>query len=193
MPLPTIADCFRVAINYVEQASGHTATNILHVLGPTADEDDVFDSFNDHVANAMWETSSDGTNVVEVVITALDGTPDGRVYGPSALTGDWPTGSGSTDFNPQVCSLVKLATGATGRSGRGRIYLPWLQDALVSRGIITEASSDAQTAAWVTFANDLVTDNLALAVASYTNASAAQVLNLATESQSATQRRRNRQ
>lgn len=193
MPLPTIADCFRVAIDYSESGSLHTATNVIHVLGPSMDEDDVFDLLNDSVTDSLWEPCGDGINVDQVVVTKLDGTPDGRVFGPSSLTGDWATSAASNDFAPQACALIKLATGATGRSGRGRIYLPWLADELVTRGILDGTTVTNTTAAWVTFTNALVTGGAALAVASYTNSTAAQVLNLACESLSATQRRRNRQ
>ncbi len=193
MPLPTIADTFRCAIEYTNTGDSRTATNVMHFLAPGKTVSDVFAALNANISAAMWAPCSTGTRVDQVVITELDGTPDGIVFGPSALTNpDWPDGAGSSDYQPQVCALIKLATAATGRSGRGRIYLPWVEDAVSTRGLIDGTTTTPCTAAWVAFSNDMIADGVALAVASYVHASASQVLNLACMTATATQRKRNK-
>jgi len=192
MALPVIADTFRVAISYNLPARSLNAVNVVHFLAPGKDEDDVFDALNTNVADEMWYPTTDQAEIVQVVITALDGTPDGRVYGPSSLTGDWRDGGGTQDYNPQVAAIVKLATAATGRSGRGRIFLPWVSDGNSIGGAIDATAVTNTTSAWVDFANAMATGGVALAVASYKNETASQVLNLACEAISGTQRRRNR-
>lgn len=193
MPLPTITDCFRVAINYANVLNSMTATNVIHVLAPTFDEQDVFDALNANVSSAMWDPCTNALTTEEVVITKLDGTPDGRAFGIADLTGDWRQGAGGTQqFIPQMAAIVKLATGASGRSGRGRIFLPFVSEGQQVNGLIDATSQGNCTAAWVAFANDLVTASMALAVASYVHSTASQVLNLACESHSGTIRKRNK-
>lgn len=191
MPLPTITDCYRVAINYVVLARSLTATNVIHVLSPTGDEDDVMASIDSAATPQMWSPCTNQLLLDNVTITKLDGTPDGRVYPLSVLTAaNWPDNSGSLDYSPQVAALVKMQSGATGRSGRGRVFLPFVAESVVTGGQINETSTTPCTEAWVDLANALVADNRALAVASYKNAAASQVLNLACQTNTATQRKR---
>lgn len=195
MPLPTITDCYRVAIDWKHLVGGFTATNVIHVLAPLGDEDEVAEAVAVACNPNMWDTVTSSGEIDQLVVTKLDGTPDGRVYGRTALEGWNPTanalkGTAGGHTIVQVGALVKLATGATGRSGRGRVYLPWIGEAAQNSGFVETADKDLTTDGWVTFANDLVTNNMALCVASYKNSTAAQVLNLACEDKVATQRKR---
>jgi len=193
MPLPTIPDCFRIAIDWKED-HGFTATNVIHVLAPASDETAVatlvVSSFN---AN-MWNTVYTNAFIDEVVVTKLDGTPDGQVFGGVFVGAHAPVGgfngSGGSQSIPQGCALVKLATAATGRSGRGRVFLPWLGESSQDGGAILGVNQTNTTSGWVDFSNALVAGSMALAVASYKHSTASQVLNLACESRSATQRKR---
>jgi len=189
MPLPTIADTFRVAFEWTLQGGSRTATNVMHYLAPNKTESEVFNALQDNVTDDMWNTLPDIAQCLEVVVTKLDGTPDGRVFPTNLATGAW-AGSGGAQFIPQGCTLVKLATGATGRSGRGRIYLPWITEASQFSGLVDDLKRTAAQAAWIAFSNAMIADGIALAVASYKNDTAAQVLALTVESSIATQRRR---
>jgi hypothetical protein len=144
----------------------------------------------------MWNTVGGDGLIAELVVTKLDGTPDGFVYGRTALNTMGAaapdiSGGGSADYIPQACALIKETTGSSGRSGRGRVFLPWLGETENVNGAIAPTTRDDATAAWVAFANALVAGDMALAIASYTHSTAAQVLALFCESYSATQRRRN--
>lgn len=195
MPLPTIPDCYRVAIDWKHLVGGFTATNVIHVLAPTGDEDEVAEAVASSFNANMWDTVTSSGQIDQLVVTKLDGTPDGFVYGRAALEGWQPVanalkGTAGGHTIVQVGALVKLATGATGRSGRGRVYLPWIGEAAQNSGFVETVDRDLTTDGWVDFANALVALNQALCVASYKNSAAAQVLNLACEDKVATQRKR---
>lgn len=186
MPLPVITDCFRVALNW--QASGLRATNVMHFLAPTLDEDDVYGVLDSNMTSDLWALVETNASIFNVTITKLDGTPDGREY-INVPNAKWDGGLG-TGLSPQVCELVKLLTGATGKRGRGRIYLPWVADSVVDQGVINSGDQATNQADWITWANAMAADGVALAVASYVGGVANQVLAIQVESRTATQRKR---
>lgn len=189
MPLPTIANCFRVALNWV--GDGRTATNVIHILAPGADENDVGAAI-DAAANAnMWQCVGDLFGVTSLTITKLDGTPDSVVYPTTDVVTNW-SGSGGAQYIPQASALVKLLTGTGGRRGRGRVFLPMLSEGAQDAGQVDGTRVANTTTGWDDFANALVANSpsMALAVASYVGSSANQALAVFCESRSATQRRR---
>lgn len=195
MPLPVIEDVYRCAIDW-SNVDGRTATNVLHVDAPGANEAAVAAQLANSFTADMWNTVGGTGLIQQLTVTKLDGTPDGRFYGRQALIDMGATeltlaGGGSEAYIPQASALIKETTGATGRSGRGRVFLPWLGETESVNGAIAPNTRDAATAAWVAFANDLVAETMALVIASYTHSTASQVLALFCESYSATQRRRN--
>jgi hypothetical protein len=192
MPLPTIPGVFRCALNWTHDDTSNTATNVIHVHSLTADEQGVFDALDAAVDADQWGFSSNGAQIHEVVITKLDGTPDGVVF-PTNDSVDWQ-GGGGTDFIPQASALVKLTTAQTGRSGRGRVYLPWLVEGQQNGGVLDSTQRGITQSGWENFVNDLPgglgLGALGLVVASYKLESAAKVTAVLVETMSATQRKR---
>lgn len=193
MALPVIADTYRCAINYSNVNNSLKATNVIHVFRASSTEAGAFEALNGSVEGNMWSCCTTALVVDNVTITKLDGTPDGVVFSGADLTGNWPDGSGAQQFVPQACALVKLTTAATGRSGRGRVFLPFVQEGAMQDGQIVDANRTATNTAWGGFTNTMITSyNTALCVASYVHSSVSQVLNLGCERTIATQRKRNR-
>lgn len=192
MPLPIIDDCYRVALNWTGPI--YNATNVIHILSPTGDESDIFDALDANVSSLNFAPCSDAFSVSTVVITKLDGTPDGRVFPTAAGTpANWDGGTGG-EMVPQVAALIKLLSGASGRSGRGRIFLPFVAESAMTTGNIGSTPLGQLQTAWEDLANALVTNtpSMALAVASYKLESASQVLAVQAEEPIATIRRRNK-
>lgn len=192
MTLPTIADTYRVALNWGGPV--YNATNVIHILSPTGDESDIFDALDTNVSSLNFAPCCDAFNVETVVITKLDGTPDGVVFPTAAGTpANWDGGTGG-QMVPQVAALIKLLTGTSGRSGRGRIYLPFVAEGAMTTGQIDGTPLGQLQTAWEDLANALIanTPTMALAVASYLNETAAQVLAVQAEQPIATIRRRNK-
>lgn len=187
-PLPTIANTFRVALEW-EHAS-RSASNVMHFLAPGKDEGDVFAALDANVDSDMWATMCAPSRVSQVVVTKLDGTPDGRVFPTPPANANWEPSTANANIIPQCAALFRFSTEQTGRSGRGRCYLPFLREGAQFDGSIESAVHDIAQPAWITWANAMATDGVALAVASYKLASASQVLAIVMEYWTATQRRR---
>src|SRR5690349_16533856 len=193
MPLPTIADVYRVAIDYGNAANLLTATNVIHVRAPASDETAVFNALNARVTTEMWDPCTNQLTTNEVVVTKLDGTPDGIVFAGGSLSGEWRTDFGSDDFMPQGCALIKLSSSATGRSGRGRVYLPFISELKQSGGSVDPTSVTTCTSAWNDFIGNLgEMDGVFVCVASYLHSTSSDVVASRCESAIATQRRRNK-
>lgn len=189
MALPTIADCFRVALDWEESSGPHTAANVMHFSAPGKTESDVFTALDTHVTAAMWGTVAASGSVLEVVVTKLDGTPDGRVNPIVGHPAKW--GGGAGQMIPQAATIVKLVTAATGRSGRGRAFLPWLGEDKQNGGTIDPTTAGVTQTAWIAFANAMAADGVALGVASYLHSSWSQALAITVDPISGTVRRRN--
>lgn len=189
MPLPVIADHARVVWNWISDlGTSPSANNVMHVHAPGMTTLDIFNAIT-----ANWNQDLIApvysTGIVESFdITLLDGSPDADQF-PTGSGVDY-TGSGGTQAIVQGCTLIKLGTGGGGRSGRGRLYLPWIGEQSQDSGIVDPSTVTATTAAWVAFANDLIADDLTLAVASYTHSTARDVVVVNCEPTIATQRRR---
>jgi hypothetical protein len=187
MPLPVIADCARVVLDWTSNmAVSPTAHNVMHVDAPGKTTVDIKNSFVANLTNAMFATVFDGGELLQLSITLLDGSPDADVFDITAAA---IAGTGGAQGIPQSCALMKLGTGGGGRSGRGRLFLPWLAEDQQNNGQV--AGGAAVSAAWIAFANDLIADGMTIAVASYTHATMRDVITINMEDVAATQRRRN--
>jgi hypothetical protein len=178
-----------VTLNW-ETSSQH-AHNVMHFEAPTATEADVFAAFTAHRTTAMWAPVADVAVITSLDIIKLDGTSSSLSFDTGGGSG-WHSTAGSA-WLPQGSGIIKLATGLRGRSNRGRVYLPFLAESSQSSGFLDPGITTPTTAAWVTFANDMASDNAALGVASYKNATWHQAVNVICESATGTQRRRQRQ
>jgi len=186
MPLPTIADVFRVAFEWTGPQG--LATNVMHFRDTSGAEVDVYNNIAAAVSADMWALTSNSATIDEIVVTKLDGSPVGHIYSTGSGA-EWD-GSGGTDYIPQACALVKLNTLAGGRRGSGRVFLPWIAEGNQSGGIVNSTQQALVQAAWESFLADTSAAGSFLCVASYAGSTSSDVQTLKVENFIATQRRR---
>jgi hypothetical protein len=146
----------------------------------------------------MWSGATTSKAVENVNVTPLDGisaTSSFATGGPAK----W-TGSNSGDYVPQSPALVKLQTGVRGRDNRGRIFVPFIAEGVLSKGVIDAPTVAAMTGAWNNFLaalNALVAPgSWQLVVAAYdrrhlgAGAHATPVINCVAEAETGTMRKR---
>lgn len=130
MPLPIIADCYRVAVRG-HNSAGQICVNVLHFSKPGATSEASFRTALDAnlrniylaggvtgVGTSGWGTFGGGSSYVDdYTITKLDGVS-------ASLTIPMPiNGSASGDNLPPDTALVTtLRSSSRGRSKRGRTY-----------------------------------------------------------------------
>lgn len=189
--LPIIADTFRCALNW-KDATGQTAVNVIHIRTATSGHNagDVMAGLNSSVIVNQWLPVVNTCVVDHVAITKLDGTSATQVFLP-ATPAHW-TGGNPPDFSPASAGIITLRTAFRGRSKRGRIFLPFMSENIISAGGLNPTTAANVTAAWNTFEANMAAAAIpiGLVVASYKLAVAEDVAALACESVLATQRRR---
>ena len=92
-PLPTIADVFRVTLNWSNTVN-HTH-NVLHFKAPgktVADLEGILDS---HATNGMWGAMQSAWLVDSLDILPLDGTSGTSHFGSLTNDGRWSGSGGS--------------------------------------------------------------------------------------------------
>jgi hypothetical protein len=186
MPLPTIPDVFRCAVEWETSEPSH-AVNVLHVEAPGKTPADVFAQIDAGWTQDMIHLQSARGIVRRFAITPLDGSSAASIFptdGSSRYIGD----SGG-QYIPQAAQLIKMTTGLGGPRHRGRLFLPYVSEDAQDAGVLGDASVALVTGAWEDFANSLLPD-YALVVASYTHSDANQVTNIACEKLLGTQKRR---
>lgn len=189
--LPIIADTYRCALNW-KDATGQTATNVIHIRtatsGHTASQ--VMAGLDSSVIANMWLPVVNTAVVDNVAITPLDGVSATQVFHP-ATPAHW-TGGNPPDFSPASSAIITLRTIHRGRSKRGRVFLPFASENIISAGNLNSTTAGNVTTAWNTFETNLAAAAVpeGLVVASYKLASAEDIFTLACETVLATQRRR---
>jgi hypothetical protein len=148
---------------------------------------DVFNIMDNHVTTDMWRTCSDEARIATVDIAPLTVNP--LTVQHATVSGGW-VGPNSGEYIPQVAAIVKLLTTVGGRRHRGRVFLPFTREGIVSAGALTGATAATVEGAWLAFMNDCQADDLYLCVASYVASSSQDVSNILCEAQTGTQRRR---
>lgn len=189
MPLPIIANCYRVALNWTNTQNALTATNVMHFAKSGGSASALYTLLNASVTQSMWIPTSTYASVNQVVITPLDGT---GVSVPN-LTGKpskWSGAGTPADFNPQVSAIIKMQTVKRGRSYRGRVFLPWVAEGEQTNGVLTAGDVTTCSAAWTTWLAAMTAGGYNPVVASYLHATSENVVNVLCESLTATQRRR---
>jgi hypothetical protein len=172
IPLPTIANTFRVALNWTEIPTGQTAVNVIHIKqrsgSPTAF--DAWTALSAAVVSGMWLPVANTARVTKVQITPLDGTSATEDHTPE-VAGEWE-GQADGQFVPQVAGLVKLQTPLRGRNHRGRVFLPFISELVLANGVWSGLDVTAWTAGWQEFVSNMVaeTGEWDLGVASYDRA-----------------------
>jgi hypothetical protein len=190
VPLPVIADTYRVALDWVNpDFPSQSATNVIHVRKGGTNAAGIATIVDAGVTANMWRFQDTHSHVNFMNVTPLDGS---SVTFPLA-TGSPAKWSGvQTNQQPlmQVCTLIKLVTAKRGRSYRGRVYLPWTDEAGVSGNVLDSPTCALVTTAWIAFLASLTGAGAKLVVASYLKATAEDVVAVGTELDTATIRRR---
>lgn len=118
-------------------------------------------------------------------------------FGPNATGnfGEWSANfvgtAGGTQASPQVCWLAKKVTGAGGRMGRGRMFIPGITDATVQvDGTISSANAAGATVKTRAFLNQLDTNGMPMTLLHKASSDPDGVTDLVIDGRVATQRRR---
>lgn len=190
-PLPIISNVYRVALNWTNTANGLVATNVMHFKKASSNPAALASSLDTNATNTMWEMQTTAASVTNIQITPLDGSSVTFPYTP-ITPAHWTGHGGAGDFSPQIANIIKLLTAKRGRSYRGRVYLPWVAEGQSGDGGLNGTSKATCTAAWVAFMAAMTGDGFDLVVASYLHSTSENVVALACEGYTATQRRRNK-
>jgi hypothetical protein len=190
--LPVIAQTFRCALNW-RSSAGQIAVNVIHIHTAAAGKSaaDVFENLNDDMGSNAWLTVSSTAVVESVSITPLDGVSATVTFAPT-VPAHW-TGGQAGDFSPATSTLIKETTSLRGRSHRGRIYLPFTGESVMSNGIIDPTTVATMSTEWNALQGVLAADALtpmSICVASYKLATQIAVDTFFVEGVAATQRRR---
>lgn len=94
--------------------------------------------------SAAWNTSATGTVALKTLVLSADSVTGVRAYwhandaGPASITGASTAaavaGTGISPSPPQCALVASLLTGFSGRSNRGRIYLPYTGGGVAATG-----------------------------------------------------------
>jgi hypothetical protein len=188
VPLPTIANCYRLTLHWVNGASGLPAEsiNVIHVLASGISEQDISDQFNTVLGSTTPDSvitlPSDFTlNTIDVI--KLDGSSATQTFNYGDVSG--ATGG---DWISQGCMVVSLHTAQRGAQGRGRIYLGPCAESKQSNGSLTTGADPV--GAWEDVQSGLGALGIDLAVASYVHSAAHTVTSISIHPFLRTQRRR---
>jgi len=189
--LPTIDHVLRVALNWTSD-SGQTAVNVMHFYSEEAGAtpEQLATDLDAQATGSMWGCIVPSASVSDIAITPLDGSTATSHYTP-ATPAHW-VGQNGTDFVPQVAAIIKLTTGLRGRSHRGRLFLPFIEEGAISNGLLLSATRSGVEGAWQDFGDHmLATAHVwALGVASYKLATFEGASTITCEGVLGTQRRR---
>jgi hypothetical protein len=188
MPLPTIANVFRVRLLWSAHA-GVTPVNVFHVRASGADEEDIFNQVEGELLGNQFGCMNQNYTINAIGVTPLDGASAETVFTlgtPLAATG------GTGEQSPQVAVVVSLHTTQRGARGRGRLYLGPVVEVSQVNGALDSGDRTAMQTAWESFVSGLAGGAIAtlLGVASYTHSDFHDLKSLSVQSVLGTQRRR---
>jgi hypothetical protein len=126
---------------------------------------DPSDYLNDQVGPAVHDLITSAHFASDVQVDTIKcypiSTPDGKVAAPPgygtgapvtlAFTGTHPSGGGSQGLPPQDAVVASLRTPQTGRTGRGRMYLPPMDRAIMSNLVVSSTACDDIADSMTTF------------------------------------------
>jgi hypothetical protein len=164
-------------IHIDDNTGGHTDAQLRTALDNAADP-------------AMWVQQVPGASVTDIAITPLDGV-SATTHGAPITPAHW-TGQNGAAFTPAVAIVIKIGTGLRGRSHRGRLFLPFVNDGVLTNGLLDDGDVGNYSAAWRDFFDDLEAGAPAYTpgVASYKLAQFHAEASVSCEKAFATQRRR---
>ncbi len=186
-PLPVISGVKRVAFEW-SGPNGLSAVNVMHFFAGAQTSAGLWALLETHVQQNMWQVSTLSSVIKTVDILPLDGASGTASFVPPA-TVKW-AGSSTGDPIPQAAVIAKFGTGLRGRHRRGRVFIPFPTEALVTAGDITPANVALMQSAWNAFLTGMDGAGTPLVVASYSRLDFAEVTSVTVEPVIATQRRR---
>ena len=191
MALPVISACNRVALEWTNTGGGWppVAVNVLHCFGAPGNEADIAGALNstlfDNQNDALFSLHED-YSLTNISVTPLNGTSAAQVF-PQTGTAGHATG----DPIPQCAVVWTWYTGHRGPSGRGRIYLGPISEAVQDDGNLIVGTADPGTAIQAIL-DDMDGAGFPLQVASYVHAVARPITSFTIHPVIRTQRRRGR-
>lgn len=186
-PLPVIANTYRCALNWKMGVTSN-AVNVMHVRKTGSSAAAVFANLDAHWTQDMNSLTTIQAHIDSVQITPLDGSSSTVVF-PTDGTDKWK-GRASGDGVLNTCHLLKLNTALRGRSHRGRLFLPFIAEGVLTGAAVDPTLRGEEETAWITFVADMATDLAELVVASYKLSQAFSLASIHVESRAGTQRRR---
>jgi hypothetical protein len=161
MPLPVIEGVFQAVI-FWESSDGQTARNVTYYRNTEGGAMADLAGFIDSEATAnMFHTMSSSASASEVRIQPLDGESSQESF---PLT-NW-NGTEPGDYIPAGSCVLTLYTGLTGKSRRGRIYLPFANEGAQTDGHWIGDADSLVEPAWNTYVSAMQDNSWSLVVAS---------------------------
>jgi len=192
MPLPVIADVYRLELNWVNLTGGPSVANVLHLKSTAAaDAADVaaaFDAANSGLTGDPWDAMSDNYTMPVLGVIKLDGTSATVEHTMSHI----PQGGATGDKIMQACAVMSIRTHQRGPRGRGRQYIGPIGEDKQHDGSIETASKTAMRTGWLEIFTALETGSPSClpGVASYTHADFNELSQFFIDDKCGTQRRR---
>jgi len=187
VPLPTIADTFRVTLNW-DAGGSQSFHNVLHFFNATGNETDVYNDMNAHVTTGMWGLINGGFKVTSVDVIDL-GHAFTSVHFATGSPAKW-SGQAGGQVIPQGAAVITERTNLRGRSHRGRIYLPAIDESVQNDGVLDAATVASSQTAWNTFLTAMGATNSQPVVASYKLSTESGITSYVVRPKLRTQRRR---
>lgn len=169
--LPVIEGVSRVALIWAPLP----AVNVMHFHQDSIDLPDLYGLLNGHFTAGMWNGIATTQSIVQIKITALDGTSATQSFGTDGSAKY--QGQTSGEPIPQVAYVLSLHSLLRGRSARGRTFLGPAGEGGVTAGITNTTARSNLVSAWDAFQAAMVTANTEQVVASYKLQTALTVVN----------------
>lgn len=169
MPVPVIADVYRVVINW-NSVDGVAPRNVFHLYAPGAAIEDIATAldlaFGDGSSPSnMFYSMPTAFTATSVSITKLDGTSPAIDFSIDTISG-----SRTGDWMPAVAAVVSFKTAQKGARGRGRMYIGPLAEISQNTGVLTSGDQTTMLVGWDNFLDSLQAADKPFTIASYQHA-----------------------
>lgn len=188
--MPFVLGQRRVAVRSTPGSAGLYAITTFAVASAHTDRLDLYADIGVHVSSSMFGAFTEDVKATEVTITDLDGSTQPLTFPGWA---NWRGGRNTgPECIPQACVTVSEYTSQPGRSGRGRMYLPFIAETAAQQGYVAAADVASMQTAWDDFIADLLAETtpITLGVASRTDEAFYDIQSVVIRNVISTQRRR---
>lgn len=190
-PLPTIANTFRVTLDWTTQ-HGIRPVNVFHVHSASSDVlaigADIQNAMVVPSPLALFKCMQSDFTIPSFSILPLDGSTATVTIAASGQGG----GGGSGQLVPAAAGVVSFHTAQRGARGRGRMYVGPCTETVISDGALDTTVQTQMLSAWGDFLTALPTgtEGVTMVVASYVHADQHAITNIRVDTLIGTQRRR---